>query len=368
MDIKKFVKNNKLVAFIVAAVIIYLFYVTIQPDKNDKGVKLKVFGWKDGVKVGELQVVSNGQLFSTVEFGVPGTVRQDLDAISVQHTLISDPTTDVSIDINDVVASFATDNLNGDLPFNGDTRYDDALTSAAVPRQLVLPVGESLGPYESSPFSIDDLTDDCNDAPFCVFKLQLDASFEDIDVDTGEQIVTAIAASESFGSINLRISIDKCNDGTPWGQCSVSTPGLFCDNGDETIALDGMIDCAGPTGCTPINWAATSCSCPAGQVDDGFGVCVSQSCVPGECLGTNADICDPTCSTPSCDVIQDCYSCGQSGQNQGTPLGWLDEFSNSAECPLAYDGVTPAERCLQTQGTCKYKGKSGKVNINLQGN
>ena len=87
----------------------------------------------------------------------------------------------------------------------------------------------------------------------------------------------------------------------------------------------------------------------------------------GLCVGVDALICDPSCTSESCGAtIQDCYECGQSGQNQGTPSGWLDSVSNAVECPPAYN-EDPADSCHEIQHTCKYKGRKAKIDVVVAG-
>lgn len=349
--------NNK--TLLIIGVIIILFFMQAKPVSkgvSDKGVMLKVYGWRDGAKVGELNIAGLQQ--SVVQYDPigGGTILPGVDSISIEHTISQGPLSEVDVNVNTITGSFTTDG-GGDLP-TGDGRYNTALD--IVTRAFKLLLGGADQIEESSPFGITDLEDDCDSVPYCTFRLQLDANFQDIDPDTGLEVTTAIPTEDSFGSIVLKVSSEVCSDSTPWGSCSGSGGGgKFCDDGQD------LIDCADPTGCTPTNYAPTSCPCNTGYVDVG-GICTSQDCIPGECVGTDANICDPSCTVVNCAIIQDCYECGQAGQGQGTPLGWLDETLNAAECPPAYDGVTPADSCHSIQHTCKYKGRKGEVSVSLQ--
>lgn len=354
-------KNNKTILMIGAIIVIGFLVVKVKPPQaaegvSDRGVALRVFGVKDGVIVGELKHAVSPQAVVQYDPVGEGPTMSGIDAIILEHTVSQGPLADVDVDVNTITGSFTTDGV-GDLPVAGDGRYDTALDIVTRTFTLLLGVDQV---EQSDSFNILDLVDDCDSLPYCTFKLQLNADYEDIDPDTGLQVTTTIPAAESFGSIVLRIDDEECSDGTPFGFCSViGAGGKFCDGAAD------LIDCADPTGCTPANYPATSCTCNSGYVDVG-GVCMSQDCVPGECTGTLANRCDPACATQSCAILQDCYECGQAGQELGTPLGWLDATANAAECPLAYDGVTPADSCHDIQHTCKYKGRAPDLTITLQ--
>jgi len=329
---------------------------------DDKGVKLVVYGWKDGKMVGKLSETKGneeGELASLLEFGPPST-QYELDAISIEHTIVSPVDfSEVDVDVSDLQASFTTDGV-GSLPGSGDSRYEDAISG--LTQLFTLAPGDSIVEMSNQIF-IEDLEDDCNEAPFCEFKLQAVASFEDVDPDTGLQTTTDVPLGESYGTVIIKVVPETCSDGTPFGECSLTAPGgKFCDG------MDGLIDCADPTGCTPSNYPVTSCSCDEGYYEsNGDAVCGSPFCdgglAAGECLGTDALMCDPDCVSEECgSVILDCYECGQAGQDLGSPLGWLDAILNAAECPLAYNG-DPASSCHEIQHTCKYKGKKVKIDV-----
>lgn len=369
---EKKLKVSIIAGIILIILLIILVRVTLFSPKEeekytgveDKGVKLIVYGWKDGVMVGAVSEIKEGELASILEFNPP-SAQFDLDAISIQHTITSPSAlSEVSVNISDLQGSFTTDNARGDLPINGDTRYEDAIlglnqTFVLIPGGFITEMG--------NPISITDLEDDCNEAPYCEFKLQVIASFQDVDPDTGAEITTNISLNESYGTIIIKVTSPVCSDGTPYGQCSLTAPGgQFCDG------LNGLISCASPTGCTPINYASASCPCDSGYYEtNGDAVCSAPMCdgglAAGLCLGINALICDPDCVTEDCGAtIQDCYYCGQTGQEQGTPLGWLDLISNAAECPPAYNG-DPASSCHEIQHKCKYRGKRGVINVVVAG-
>lgn len=341
-------------------------FVTTPPEikgVDDKGVKLSVYGWIEGEKVGLISSLYKGELFSIVEFEPPGVPISGLDAISIEHT-ISSPIaySEVDVDVLDIIGSFTTDGLGGVLLVDGDGRYETSLSGLTQSFSLI--PGDFLI-EEGLPFNILDLEGDCNDFPYCEFKLQVIASFEDVDPDTGQMIITNILLNESYGTIILKISGEACLDGTPFGQCSLSAPGgQFCDG------LNGLIACADPTGCTSPTYGAMSCSCDAGYYEtNGDAICGAPMCdgglAAGMCVGEYALICDPDCTQEYCEAtIQNCGLCGQSGQEAGTPLGWLDAISNAAECPPAYNG-DPSYECHAIQYLCKYKGKKADISVIL---
>ncbi len=331
---------------------------TILSGVESNGITLKVIGYdENGVAVKEF---TKGT-FSLV--GPPGSEVGGITSIAIAHTISQLPTADVDVDVTDLTSSFTTTGL-GDLTVAGDGRYDTALDG--VNKVFTKFFGGADVSDTSATFSITDLEDDCGISPYCEFKLQLIADFDDIDPDTGALIADSpIPLVDSFGSIVLRIAAEGCPDGTPFGACSASVLGEFCDG------LAGLIDCADPTGCTPTNYAPTSCTCAAGFVEtDGDAICTALGCLsgaiaPGECTGTLANTCGLGCAVEGgdCPTEQNCYDCGQTGQVQGAPIGWLDATANAAECPLAYDGVTPADTCHETQKTCKYKGRKPDLDI-----
>ena len=365
-------KNSKkklaIAIFIILMISLVVFLLkyksySVAESVQDKGVKLVAYGWKDGKKVATFEISPKKTFFSSVEVNPPNIPYQELDAISIQHTIISDiMISDVNIDVSDLAGTFATTGL-GDLSPTGDLRYENALIGKLQTFTLLIG-GQQI--EESSPFSITDLEDDCNVNPFCIFKLQVVASYIDVDPDTGKQIITNIPLDQSYGTIIMRIFSDTCTDGTPFGRCSNSDPGgLFCDG------INNLIDCASPTGCTPAYYAPTSCSCKPGYYEtNGDRICSAPLCDGGTragmCTGSSALICDPNCNQESCGaVIQDCYFCGQSGQEAGYPLGWVNPLVNKWECPPAWTGE-PSISCTEATHKCKYKGKKGAVNVILE--
>ena len=355
--------QNKILAVLLVIALIGLLAFFIIPQKqidvgvDDQGVSLKVFARSSADdKVGqELEVLStSGKLFSTIEFSPPGTPVEGITQIRIEHT-ISNTISDSNIDVLDLIGGL-TNPIGGVI----DARYDNALTTDPI---TALPVEKSftLAPLaakvqSSAWFNIDDLDSICNTAgteTYCT--LRLTANYAGVDPDTGVQ-----TALSTFGTRNLKISGDVCSDGTPWGQCSLTSPkGKFCDN------AVGLIDCADPTGCTPVNYIATSCGCETGYYEDnGDAVCTPPTCgstTAGECTGTDSILCDPNCTTEACTSAVDCTQCGQAGQTQGQPLG-----SGFASCSVDYYS-NPAQSCNGGTGLCVYRDYSGSISVNLAG-
>jgi len=373
----KMVDTKKIIKIGVVALVIITIAILLQPSLeistgvDDKGIKLKVYGWRDGVKVGELAVVKAGQLFSTVEFGPPiGTPFYQLDAISIGHDINEPGGETGQVEVTDLVGTFTTDNNGGSLPVSGDARYETAL--ALNNQNFILSPGGALS-EESGQISVTDLEDDCNDDPYCTFKLTTPSEVINVDPVTGTRIDQAITPTP-FGTAIIQVIDDACDDGTPWDQCSIVNPGgKFCKSGTPAAGgLPGtpgtLINCASPTGCTE---NPTGCACSSGYYEtDGDKICTSPVCdsgtvAAGDCTGLDAVICNPSCTAESCNSYVNCERCGQLGQGAGTPLGWTSTTANAAECAKDYY-VNLATSCTQISGLCGYRSYTGSITVNLQ--
>ncbi len=368
------VKNNKgnqriLVILIMLGLVGgLLFFVNQQRAQidvgvDDQGVSLKVFARtsiEDSVGQELAIVTRGGQPFSTIEFTPPGTPVEGIIQVRVEHT-ITNTLSDSNIDVTDLAGVF-TNPTGGVI----DARYDGALTTdpitlLAVDKSFTLaPLGAKV--QSSAWFSVTDLDAICNTAGSQVYcTLQLNADYTGVDPNTG--VATTL---NTFGNRNLKVSGDVCTDGTPWGQCStVGAGGQFCDAAVAGVDND-LIDCGGPTGCSPANFGPTSCACNPGFFEDnGDAICTPPVCgstTAGECTGDDAIICDPGCTTESCTSFVACDQCGVAGQTQGAPLG-----TGFAECSVDFysNGATS---CNIGNGLCQYRDYTGSITVNLAGN
>lgn len=360
--------NNKVLTYIIIGVIamavIYFGFMkgglgvkeeNIPSGVTDNGVSLKVYSrGADGI-IHELStVLTEGKYLSTVTKGAGSPVAAQTQ-IQILHTISSPTGTDaVNVNVSDIDGSYTTKTSSA-----GNTRYNTALSAClgGTSGSFVLTPGGASQSCTSGWMNITDLESTCDTTPFCTFKLQTTASYKGVDPSTGQPVTTTIPAGSSYGTVVIKVTSDKCSDNTPYGQCSVTTVGKYCNAGT-------LLDCASPTGCTG---NAGGCACNPNYVSVA-GVCTEQLCVggahPGECTGTDAKRCNPSCTTASCTSAVDCTNCGKSGQNLGAPLGWTSSATNAVECALDYYGAQ-ATGCTQATGICQYKTYTGGVSIIL---
>ena len=325
---------------LIATFLIIVFILYIKPPKistgvDDQGVNLQIQGrTSDGRVVNINAMFFEGELFATVIDPTTGQRVDDIVELRIQHTITNIENND--IEITDIIGKIISETGT-----ETDSRYDDALTSVTKTFTLA-PTQSQIDTSEW--FPIEDLVPFCDEEGtnnYC--SIQLDVEFTGVDPTTGQPTTLT-----TFGDRHFQLIGNTCSDGTPYNTCSQTSPGgQYCDEGELT-------NCASPTGCIP---NPEGCGCDEGY-SDVEGVCTAM-CVPGECLGKDAQYCDEATQ-----LITNCELCGRGNQHAGQPLGWQNINANAASCAPDYY-KEPAEKCVQETGICLYHDYSDAIKVSL---
>jgi len=148
-----------------------------------------------------------------------------------------------------------------------------------------------------------------------------------------------------FGTINILLESETCDDGTPWGQCNPNIKPKYCQPGqlyqnEQLPYIPGTL----------INKASV-CGCPINQHTSG-DECIWDECQSGiaifQCstaLDTNQRYCDGNLT-----LREACQQCGCSNDYYNNPY-------TSCSSPGALDGTD----------LCQYQTYAGTITIGLSG-
>lgn len=261
MNIKKWIKDNKLMAGLLVLLVIggvYFYMNTTKVEPLNKPGDLLVINLYDAQGN---QITDRSLGLMSVVGGVPGVA---------------------------FISFTATVNNNGSVPLNSMTlssMQPSAMASAfGTPATITLTTGNQYS-WTSALINVTQF-----EGQTVNFSLRVVGSYM-----SGEGASIPIT---KYGQKIVTISQDICSDGTPWNQCSPTDKPKYC--------LAGAL----------VNRAGT-CGCPSGYEPSGDN-CVVPTCIDGTIINTCTSQRPQYCNSAKT-IVNNCAVCGCPNDYYGNP-------------------------------------------------